>query len=681
MSFVIFAGAGISIAPPASLPSWFALNDAILEALWDRMERYDLSKRIRQTVTAHIKASRERHAFPPDYQAQVMVERAGMKYFELLSAVDSDHCNAFHNLAAVGARAGLVKAVVTTNFDRNFERAFAVAGAACRTFASEADFNAFDARPPDEIPVIKIHGCCTLPESMVDTRKQRLKGRAKSLESALASLLGAHPFIFAGFSGADFDDNANYLGIRDASAIAKGFTFLHQPGTTVRDSISALMKAYGPDKARSLEMDATAFLKGQLNAAGIACPDHTQPSGAGRTIAERLREKIEALDPMDAANMMFALAEANGDEPAARYLYDRVWKERAHMDYNPDSFDRFLLNHSRSFAFNFQDRAERASAIDISVVQFASDEVPGELPDQMASPAKANLKHVRNTSPETTSLIGLVQTYYANPILFKNFPDSLTSSFKRSPTITELADIVYHYSFYALVYGAPEGAGYLTRMISKMEEDCDEPRLSQLLSRRAMISFRDSNAAVREAAAKDAAKARRLARKYNEPHLLALSALALAIEARKRGDYAQALGLIQEAETRFSELNRIPQYVEAILEHLKILLVACRNPVADQTTLADQLRDLESVGNRLVINRIPVFEPEFCYLMGMILGNYTDLARERILEWFADAVGLSDQYGMNSQNAYFRETCAQLGIIEQVDGMIAKSQAIVGTGT
>src|SRR5262245_39734321 len=188
MSLVIFAGAGCSIGPPASLPGWFDLNDAILEALWDRMEPYNLPNRIRGDVLGHIKAKRKQYAFPPDYQAQVMVERVGMKYFELLTVVDSDLYNAFHHYTAEGARAGLVRAVVTTNFDRNFERAFDETRVPFRAFINEADFNAFEQRSLDEIPVIKIHGSCSSPESMVDTRKQRLKGRAKSLEQALASL-------------------------------------------------------------------------------------------------------------------------------------------------------------------------------------------------------------------------------------------------------------------------------------------------------------------------------------------------------------------------------------------------------------------------------------------------------------------------------------------------------------
>jgi hypothetical protein len=163
MSVVIFAGAGCSVGAPASLPGWFDLNDAILDALWDRMAPYNLPDWTRGDVLSHIKAKRKQYAFPPDYQAQVMVERVGMKYFELLTAVDSDVYNAIHHYTAEGARAGLVKALVTTNFDRNFERAFAEARVSFRTFIDESDFNTFERRPPGGIPIVKIHGSCSSP--------------------------------------------------------------------------------------------------------------------------------------------------------------------------------------------------------------------------------------------------------------------------------------------------------------------------------------------------------------------------------------------------------------------------------------------------------------------------------------------------------------------------------------
>ncbi len=674
MSFILFAGAGCSVSPPASLPGWFDLNDAILEALWDRLEPFNLPNHIRGDVFGHIKASRQRYAFPPDYQAQVMVERAGMKYFELLTAVDSDLYNAFHHHTAEGARAGLVKAVVTTNFDRNFERAFADARVPFRVFINEADFNAFGARSPDEISIIKIHGCCSSPESMVDTRKQRLKGRAKSLELALASLMQEHSLLFAGFSGADFDDNRNYLGVRDAAPFAKGFTFLHQPGTTVRQSIRELINTYGPEKASAIEADATAFLEERQRAASIACSPFVQNNRENRSLTERLREKIQALNPMDAANMMFALAEANGDEPAARYLYDRVWKERQRTDYETDSIEQFLLNHGRSYAFNFQDRVERASAIEINVAQFASAEAPVEYQEHLTSPAKFNLRHTRNTSPETIGLIALVQTYHANPILFKDFPSSLIASVQKQPTTTEWADIIYYYSFYVLIYGDSDGTACLDDTIREMEQDRDEPRLSQLLSRRAIINFRSSDAAALASASEDAARARSLAQKYHEPHLLALSALAIAVGARNRRDFPLALLHIQEAETLYADLKRVPQHVEAILEHLKILLIGFQDPSTDKSMLLHDLRKLESIGNSLVTDKIPIFEPEFCYLMGMILNLYTNSPRETILNWFTDAVSLSNQFDLAEQNAYFRETCSRLGILQDVDSAIEKSQ-------
>jgi NAD-dependent SIR2 family protein deacetylase len=115
-----------------------------------------------------------------------------MKYFELLTAVDSDVYNAFHHQVARAAKAGLVAAIVTTNFDRNFERALEAAGVAYRSLIDTGDFDAFDLPSVGGTPVIKIHGCCSAPASMVDTRKQRLKGRAKSLQSALITLLGDH---------------------------------------------------------------------------------------------------------------------------------------------------------------------------------------------------------------------------------------------------------------------------------------------------------------------------------------------------------------------------------------------------------------------------------------------------------------------------------------------------------
>lgn len=36
--FVVFAGAGISMPAPSSLPSWYSINEVVLESLARRLE-------------------------------------------------------------------------------------------------------------------------------------------------------------------------------------------------------------------------------------------------------------------------------------------------------------------------------------------------------------------------------------------------------------------------------------------------------------------------------------------------------------------------------------------------------------------------------------------------------------------------------------------------------------------
>jgi hypothetical protein len=210
-----------------------------------------------------------------------------------------------------------------------------------------------------------------------------------------------------------------------------------------------------------------------------------------------------------------------------------------------------------------------------------------------------------------------------------------------------------------------------------MERDFDEPRACQLLARRAMLNFRADDPASQASAMEDATRARALAEKYHEPHLLALSALALAIGARKRNDFEDAFQRIQETAKNYDDLERIPQYVESVVEQLKILLVGFQDPSTDKQLLLRVRAEVEADVNRLVVDTIPVFEPEFCYLMGMILNLYTDAPHEKMLPWFVDAVSLSSQFDLATQNAYFRDTCAQLGILDEVDSVIAKRQATI----
>ncbi len=673
---VIFAGAGCSMAPPSSLPGWYDLNDAILDTLWDRLEAYRITKGFREKVLPSIKKRRNDNKFPPDYQAQLMAERVGIKYFELLGTVDAQTYNPVQYYTAQLAKAGMIKAVVTTNFDQNFERAFNTVGVDFQAFYDEKGFKSMKENGGGSIPIIKIHGTCAVPGSMIDTRKQRLKGRSAALKKALQQLLHKYHFLFAGFSGEDFDDNANYLGFRDAAPNSKGFTYLCFPGAKVRQSMQNLISLYGADKAASIEVDPALYLEEMANNSAEGFKPFQINEDKPIPIKEKLAGIIAALEPMDAINMLTALTESYGDEVSARFLYDRTWKSRNKKDYDGEGFQRFLLNYGRSFVFNFQDRLERATSAGVVIANTASSQMPEGAENYFINPAQQNLHHVQNTSPETVGLIALTQTYMGNPSLFKGFPDSFFERFQSKPSISDSAEIYYYYSYYAMIYGEFEKSmTYLNSAIKHMEEDFDEPRLSRLLSRRALIKFRINHDEAIRSGKEDANRAKELAKKYHEPVQLALADLALATCARVNNDFHQSYELIHQSVARFSNLFRIPQVVECEVELLKIILLGFGEETVDKGMLLASVQDIINRMNGYITERIHVFEPEYCYLIGMIFIQYTDASKAQYLPWFADALSFARLYKQERNFIFFKETCAQLNILGEVEQMIRHAKA------
>ncbi len=673
---VIFAGAGCSMAPPSSLPGWNDLNDAILETLWDRLEDHRITKGFREKILTSIKEKRSENKFPPDYQAQLMEEQVGMNYFKLLSAVDSDAFNPIQYYTALLSRAGLVKAVVTTNFDQNFEHAFSKIGIAHQDCFDEKGFLELTNNWGDTVPIIKIHGSCTSPPSMVDTRKQRLKGRSKVLKTVLGHLIRNHHFIFVGFSGQDFNDNDNYLGFKEAAPEAKGFTYTRFPGSSMAEGMIKLIQFYGEDKAEEIEYDPALYLEELLVKQGIEyAPFQTSPEKK-IGIREKLEAKIAKIEPMEAINMLTSLAESYGDEVSARFLYDKIWKNRNPSDYKGDGLSRFLLNYGRSFVVNFQSRLERADSAGVQIRNIPLGEPSAGYEDYLSNPAKQNLRHIENKSAETIGLIALAQTYMGNPVLFDLFPDGLTQSFTEEPSLYEVADIMYYYSLYVMIYGKmDESNSYLNTAIKDMEAAYDEPRISRLLSRRALIKLRYNNIDMIKSGEQDAIRARKVAEKYHEPNLLALSSLALATCARANNRGEEAHKFIGDAVATYKGLLRIPQYIESLIEELKIIHLRFQSDKADKPMLLDRMFEIKELAGKLITERINVFEPEYCYLIGMIMINFTTAPKTAYLPWFIDAVSLAQHNRQASNYAYFKETCAQLNILNEVEQIISDRKA------
>src|SRR5262249_4252653 len=136
------AGAGISMAPPASLPGWWDFNEAVLHALADRLIQHTSKLWTGRRLADLLERRRALRAFTPDFLAQVMEEEVSADSFRVLEALDAEQWNAGHAAVAALAKIGVLRAVVTTNFDRLIERALASGGIAHRVFSRPEDFAA-----------------------------------------------------------------------------------------------------------------------------------------------------------------------------------------------------------------------------------------------------------------------------------------------------------------------------------------------------------------------------------------------------------------------------------------------------------------------------------------------------------------------------------------------------------
>jgi tetratricopeptide (TPR) repeat protein len=332
---VVLCGAGISMAPPSSLPSWWDFNLAVLQALVRRLVRDTSGAWVEQRFAEVISRREQLRSFTPDFMAQLMEEEVGLDYFRVLQALDASAWNANHGALAGLAAAGVLRAVVTTNFDCLLERALDARQTPCRVFATA---ESFDALPgvvrsplPEGLPLIKAHGTVTDPSSMVDTLAQRVAGRPQALEESIAALLEQYPCLMLGFSGADLAYDPDYLGLRPAAAQGAGLCTLVLPGTEPRPPMRKLLDAWGP---RGLVVEGSlpewlAALATGPGAHAAAAPPDVAASSWQERLAERTEAWVDSLGTVSAVNMFTALADANSDaDNVLRYLmfYRRYYR-------------------------------------------------------------------------------------------------------------------------------------------------------------------------------------------------------------------------------------------------------------------------------------------------------------------------------------------------------------------
>lgn len=217
---VVLAGAGVSMGPPACVPSWWDFNRQILEtlksiALSDHEPENTglvLPDPLRKTIAQLSLESLEL----TDFSQIVSDAFAGPSWFELLDVLESDKPNEAHQLVARLAVGGKLRAILTTNFDTLFERALTEAGLPFFV-ATTLGTDPIDI-PENSIVVLKLHGTLTERSSLIDLANQKHRGLPDKWVSWCSSVFESAATLVLGFSGRDLDLAPDYLGLFKAAA-------------------------------------------------------------------------------------------------------------------------------------------------------------------------------------------------------------------------------------------------------------------------------------------------------------------------------------------------------------------------------------------------------------------------------------------------------------------------------
>ena len=247
---VIFAGAGISIGAPTNLPSWRDVNRIVVRSL-AASATSAVGEPLAAKAADMILARHEQEKLPPEYQAQVLAEFLHDRYFEVLRHLDSDRPNPTHLAIAWLARLGCVRAVITTNFDRVLEGAFAAVGTSLNRCFQPEDFRALASdltrldKKEGPCHLLKLHGSVDDPATLIDTLAQRKRGFAAPVMDCVRHLLQSYHWLFLGFSGLDLEAERNYLALEQEAEHAVGFTWFVREKTEPKPAVVRLKNIYG----------------------------------------------------------------------------------------------------------------------------------------------------------------------------------------------------------------------------------------------------------------------------------------------------------------------------------------------------------------------------------------------------------------------------------------------------
>jgi tetratricopeptide (TPR) repeat protein len=247
---VMLVGAGVSIDPPAGLPDWTRLRDLTVSAI--AAQHPGLTVFASMVSEVPMISLPDRKGLAPEMVAS-FISASCSGYFESFRALEEGTPNYNHRLIAAMAARGLIKYLLTTNFDTFLEAALDEAGVPYVVYRDDREFRDFRLSETAQVHVLKLHGSLDLPESITATVEQEARGLTAAKVSALDLLLDGRWLAVWGYSGADLKIDIDYLRLLRNKDSCHGFfwnmfqdpDYTEQPNKFVLD----LAKAYGPDRA------------------------------------------------------------------------------------------------------------------------------------------------------------------------------------------------------------------------------------------------------------------------------------------------------------------------------------------------------------------------------------------------------------------------------------------------
>lgn len=202
----VFAGAGISAAPPTHAPlaneiKWYALNTILSQT---KSPKYFVDF----FSFGHGELQQSIFTMPLEVILQRVYNVVGEKCLKVFDVVGGRPPNFNHYFLIKCLLKGLIKSIITTNQDCYLEIAYselrqkgAINGQIDFCISAEENYHI----KPTEKQVFKLHGSIDKPQTLRATLNQVGLGLESSKKEALQTILSTSYVYFVGYSGGDID--------------------------------------------------------------------------------------------------------------------------------------------------------------------------------------------------------------------------------------------------------------------------------------------------------------------------------------------------------------------------------------------------------------------------------------------------------------------------------------------